>query len=60
MSKWIFGQHYYSMESSYKLKSEAQKAASKIKATGKYYVRVAPAGFGKDSERKWAVYLRRK
>lgn len=60
MSKRAFGKYYYSMENSYKLKSEAQKAAREIKAAGKYLVRVAPAGFGKGSEHKWAVYLRRK
>lgn len=60
MSKRAFGEYYYSMENSYVTKREAQREAKKLKATGKYYVRVAPTGWGKAATHQWAVYLRRK
>lgn len=57
MSKRLFGDHYYSMEDSYRTKGEAQKAAKRFR--GKYYVRVANTGWGPGGDR-WAVYVRSK
>lgn len=56
MSKRLFGEHYYSMEDSYKTKAEAQRAARGLRGE-KYYVRVANTGWGPRGD-PWAVYLR--
>jgi len=47
MSKQLFGNHYYSMENSFKTKAEAQREATKLRKSGKYLVRVAPTGLAK-------------
>ena len=60
MSKRAFGKYYYSMEDTYSTKVEAQRAAGRFRATGKYYVRVAKTGMNVRGREYWAVYLRSK
>jgi len=59
MSKRAFGNYYYSMENSYSTKAEAKRVAKKLRAAGKYFVRVARTGWG-GLGHPWAVYLRSK
>jgi len=60
MSKRLIGKQWYSMEDSYRLKSQAQKAAATLrKKHPEWSVRVMSTGWGPGGD-KWAVYVRDK